>query len=204
MKTSRTCALCAEVSLTCCQLNPGQEEFCFPLSNPEVAVLERQLPSTDGFFVTMPNSPAFLQALTHLFPFSGEILRRRFPRRSSHQRLATDADGRCAFLGGKGCVLSDEHRPLFCRLFPFWIVGEQLYIFEYERCLQIKTAQSLHEVLAAFGTTLETLGDLYDRLCLAWGLGPDIPRFVPSPIIPEKKIHRLKIPSYSSRQLPAP
>jgi Fe-S-cluster containining protein len=185
-------------------LNPGQEEFCFPLSGLEVELLDRHLLKTDGFFVSMPNSHSFLQALTHLFPFSGEILRQRFPLGSSHLRLATDADGKCAFLGGMGCVLTDEQRPLFCRLFPFWIAGEQLYIFEYERCLQIRTAQSFPEILAAFGTTLEALGDLYDRLCLAWGLGPDIPRLTPSPGIPQKEIYRLKIPSYSSRQLPAP
>ena len=204
MKTSRACALCAEVSLTCCQLNPGQEEFCFPLSGPEVALLERQLPGKDDFLVTMPNSHAFLQALAHLFPFGGEILRQRFPFGSSHQRLATDAEGRCVFLGETGCVLSDDRRPLFCRLFPFWIVGEQLYIFEYERCLQIRSAQSLPEILAAFGTTVESLENLYERLCLAWRLGPDIPKLTPSPDIAQREIYRLKIPSYSSGQLPAP
>jgi Fe-S-cluster containining protein len=204
MKTSRACALCAEVSLTCCQLNPGQEEFCFPLSGLEVALLDRHLPRTDGCFVSMPNSYAFLQALAHLFPFGSEILRQRFPLGSSHLRLATDAEGKCVFLGGMGCVLSDEHRPLFCRLFPFWIVGEQLYIFEYERCLQIRTAQSLPEILAAFGTTVEALGNLYDRLCLAWGLGPDIPSITASPGIQQREIYRLKIPSHSPTQLPAP
>jgi len=204
MKTSRACALCAEVSLTCCQLYPGQEEFCFPLSGLEVALLDRYYPQTDGFFVSMPNSPAFLEALENLFPRSEGILQQRFPLGSSHLRLATDADGRCAFLGGRGCVLKDEHRPLFCRLFPFWIVGEQLYLFEYERCLQIRTGQSLPEILAAFETTLDTLGDLYDRLRLAWGLGPDAPRLTPSLPIPQKEIRRLKIPSYSAGQLPAP
>ena len=204
MKTSRVCALCAEESLTCCQLNPGQEEFCFPLSGPEVALLTEQLPRTDGCFVPMPNSYAFIQALTQLFPFRSEILRQRFPLGSSHLRLATDAEGKCVFLREMGCVLSDDHRPLFCRLFPFWIVGEQFYIFEYEKCLQIRGARSFVEILAAFGTTVEILGYLYDRLCLTWGLALDIPIVTPSPAIPPKKVRRLKIPSYSPGHLPAP
>jgi Fe-S-cluster containining protein len=204
MGTSRACVLCAEEPLTCCQLNPGQEEFCFPLSGLEVTLLHRHLPKTDGCFVSMPNSYAFIQAFTHLFPFRREILRQRFPLGSSHLRLATDAEGKCVFLGEMGCVLSDDHRPLFCRLFPFWIVGEQFYIFEYEKCLPIRTVKSFPEILAAFGTTVETLGYLYGRLCLAWGLGPDIPSVTPSPAILQRTIRRLKIPSYSPRQLPAP
>lgn len=203
MKTSRVCARCAEESLTCCQLYPGQEEFCFPLSGLEVALLDSHLPRKDGCFVSMPNSYAFIQALTQLFPSRSEILRQRFPLGSSHLRLATDAEGRCVFLRKMGCVLSDDHRPLFCRLFPFWIVGEQFYIFEYEKCLQIRTAKSFPEILTTFGTTVETLGYLYDRLCLAWGLGANIPSVTPSPAIPERKIRRLKIPSYSLGQLPA-
>jgi Fe-S-cluster containining protein len=204
MKTSRVCHLCAEESLTCCQLNPGEEEFCFPLSGLEVALLTRHLPKTDGLFVLMPNSAAFVQTLGHLFPFRKEILQQRFPLGSSHLRLATDAGGRCVFLGKMGCVLSDEHRPLMCRLFPFWIVGEQFYIFEYERCLQVRKTQSFPEVLAAFGTTAEALGNLYDRLCLAWGVDQDIHNVTPSPDIPQTKIRRLKIRQPSQRQLPAP
>ena len=157
MKTSRACELCAEKSLTCCQLNPGQEEFCFPLSGLEVELLKKDLPKTDGCFVLMPNSDVFIQTLTSLFPLKTEILQQRFPPGSSHLRLATDAEGKCVFLGERGCVLSDDHRPLLCRLFPFWVMGKQFYIFAYEKCLPIRTAQSFPEILAAFGMTVETL-----------------------------------------------
>lgn len=204
MKTSRVCDLCAEESLTCCQLNPGEEEFCFPLSGLEVALLTTHLPKTDGCFVSMPNSQAFIQTLMHLFPFRKEILLQRFPLGSSHLRLATDAEGKCVFLGEMGCVLSDDHRPLLCRLFPFWIVGEEFYIFEYEKCSQIRRAQSFPEILAAFGTTVETLEDLHDQLCLAWRIGQDIHSVTPSLDMPQRIGRRLKIPRYSHRQLPAP
>ena len=204
MKTSRVCDLCAEESLTCCQLNPGEEEFCFPLSGLEVGLLTKHLPKTDGCFVSMPNSYAFLQTLRRLFPFSGEILHQKFPLGSSHLRLATDAEGRCVFLGKMGCVLSDEHRPLMCRLIPFWIIGEQFYIFENERCLQVRKSQSFREILAALGTTTEALENIYDRLCLAWGIGQDIHSVTPSPDIAQTKVRRLKIRQPSQRQLPAP
>jgi Fe-S-cluster containining protein len=204
MKTSRVCDLCAEESLTCCQLNPGEEEFCFPLSGLEVALLTKQFPKTEGCFVWMLNSDAFVQTLMHLFPFQKEILQQRFPLGSSHLRLATDAEGRCVFRGKMGCVLSDEHRPLLCRLFPFWIVGEQFYIFEYENCPQVRWAQSFPETLAAFGTTAEALENIYDQLCLAWGIGQEIQTITPSVDIAQRKVRRLKIPRYSQRQLPAP
>jgi len=204
MKTSRVCDLCAEESLTCCQLNPGEEEFCFPLSGLEVALLTKHLPRIDGCFVLMPNSDAFVQTLMHLFPFRKEMLQQRFPLGSSHLRLATDAEGRCVFLGKMGCVLSDQHRPLICRLFPFWIVEEQFYIFEYEGCLQVKKIQSFPEMLAAFGTTAESLENIYDQLCLAWGIGQDIHNITPSPDISQRKVRRLRIPRHFQGQLPAP
>jgi Fe-S-cluster containining protein len=204
MKTSRVCGLCAEESLTCCQLNPGEEEFCFPLSGLEVAHLEKHLPKTDGCFVSMDNSLAFIQTLTQLFPFRKEILQQRFPLGSSHLRLATDAEGKCVFLGEMGCILSGDHRPLICRLFPFWIVGEQFYIFEYENCRQVRRAQSFPETLAAFGTTAEALENIFDQLCLAWGISQDIQGVTPSLDIQQRKVRRLKIPRYSHGQLPAP
>jgi Fe-S-cluster containining protein len=203
MKNSRGCELCAEKSLTCCQLIPGQEEFCFPLSDLEVALLKNDLPETEACFVLMPNSNAFIQTITNLFPFNRKILQQRFPPGSSHLRLATDAEGKCVFLGKRGCVLSDDHRPLLCRLFPFWIVGEQFYIFAYEKCLPIRRAQSFPEILTSFGMTVETLGNFYDQLCLAWGIGQDIHSVTLSPDMSQRKVRRLRIPRYSQGQLPA-
>ena len=205
MKTSRVCALCAEESLTCCQLNPGQEEFCFPLSGLEVALLEKHFAKTDGCFVSMDNSHCLHPGPYAAIPLQRkEILQQRFPLGSSHLRLATDAEGKCVFLGGMGCCLSGDHRPLICRLFPFWIVGDQFYIFEYENCLQFRRAQSFPEILAAFGTTAEALENIYDQLCLAWRIGQDIQGVTPPLGMPQRKVRRLKIPRYSNGQLPAP
>lgn len=75
MKTSKVCGVCAEGFLTCCQLNPRWEEFCFPLSDLEIKLLGEHVPHTNGCFVLMPNSLAFIQRLEYLFPLRKEILK---------------------------------------------------------------------------------------------------------------------------------
>ena len=67
MADPHVCARCAASGPTCCTLTPGQEEFCFPLSEIERhRILEAG--AGKGFFAQEANTSAFLDNLRKLFP----------------------------------------------------------------------------------------------------------------------------------------
>ncbi|HZH17845.1 MAG TPA: hypothetical protein VE057_26070 [Archangium sp.] len=91
--------------------------------------------------------------------------------------LATRA-GACVFHEkGRGCVLPSDVRPVACRLYPFerwpdgsWSVQVSRYGDLAEAragggaCLGVEEAEGMEEVLAAFGTTRESVESLGEQL----------------------------------------
>lgn len=87
-------------------------------------------------------------------------------------------DGACLFhRAGAGCTLPADVRPVTCRLYPFerlpdggWgVVPPRYGGLEAAReggggCLAVEEAESLHGLLAHFGTTLEALEALAAQL----------------------------------------
>jgi Fe-S-cluster containining protein len=152
-------------------LAPGQEEFCFPLSEIERhRILETG--ADKGFFAQEVNSAAFLDTMRKLFPGEEERLAALFPDRGSHFRLATHPDGRCKLLGPQGCTLPREARPYYCRLFPLWPERGEFMVFGSGRCLARQEARGLAAILRILGENQANLRHLHGRLRLAWGLTP--------------------------------
>lgn len=171
MNDPHVCARCAATGPTCCVLTPGQEEFCFPLSEIERhRILETG--AGKGFFAQEPNSSAFLDNLRKLFPGEEERLEQLFPARGFHHRLATGPDGRCMLLGPRGCTLPREARPYYCRLFPLWPERGEVMVFGAGRCLARQEARGLLPLLRLLGESETNLRHLHGRLRLAWGLTP--------------------------------
>lgn len=167
------CARCAEVNPTCCRLKPGEEEHCFPLSEMERdRILD--VAGETGAFVQMQNTSQFTDNIKALFPGDEELVERLFPttEHKVHLRLAITPKGACVFLSPSGCTLPRDTRPYYCRLFPFWVLGEQLVTFEARRCLVSHQARSPREGLRLVGLTEPALRELHGRLRLAWGLPP--------------------------------
>jgi len=163
------CRRCAEVSGTCCCLTPGNEEFCFPLSTLERAAMEAAGADTAKFFA-QSNTPGFVDNLCRLFPGEDVRLRGMFPAEGLHDRLALAPSGACLLLGPEGCRLPREARPLYCRLFPFWVRnGRQMY-FEFKDCQALRESQGGAGLLRRLGMTEKDVLDLYHRLRRAWGL----------------------------------
>jgi len=165
------CARCAERWPTCCRLDPGVEEMCFPLSEMEWERILEQM-GEQGSFAQEPNSLPFVENLKRLFPGEKERIDALFPPYATHLRLATRPDGSCVFLGRQGCVLRQEARPYYCRLFPLWVHGSRLTMFEPARCLAVREGRTLRGVLEALGLTDKEARALFGRLRLAWGLPP--------------------------------
>ncbi len=172
MLNPEVCARCAQKGPTCCQLAPGQEEFCLPLSEAEINVIMRRLPgvSAEAIFSPTPNSAAFMDRLNRMFPAAQTAIGQLFPQNRQHLRLITDDKGRCVFLTDSGCALPRDSRPIFCRLFPFWPANGRFQIFAYDNCLAQKEFSTLEGLMAALGTTPSTLTVLYNQLLHAWGL----------------------------------
>ncbi|WP_246287746.1 YkgJ family cysteine cluster protein [Desulfolutivibrio sulfoxidireducens] len=167
------CVRCAALGPTCCEIAPGQEECCFPVSELERQRISDHLVLTRGGFVEEKNSRAFAANLHRLFPRERRVVDALFPMGGTHLRLSTDARGRCQFLSGAGCVLPNEVRPYYCRLFPFWVVAGRLTVFTSGACLAHREGRTISGMLVSLETRAPSLLDLHRRLRLAWGLPPE-------------------------------
>lgn len=168
-KPTDVCARCAKVSGTCCTLSPGQEEYCFPLSARERADMERA-GARDEHFFSQANTEAFLDNICRLFPGEAAAIQALFPTNGVHDRLAVSAAGACLLLGPQGCLLPRVARPLYCRLFPFWLrAGRQLY-FEFSTCLAQAEARDGAGLLGRLDMTAAGVRQLYLELRRAWDL----------------------------------
>lgn len=166
------CARCAALGECCCKLTPGQEEVCFPLSEFEKDAI-RDVTHAKGWFTGQENTSAFVNNLCRLFPGEEDMVRKIFLPRREHFRLATRSDGSCALLGDSGCILPQQVRPLYCRLFPLWTVGRQIMALG-PQCLAIREAGTMGRLMESMAVSKAKVFDLHSRLRLAWGLPPKI------------------------------
>jgi len=167
------CQRCALRGPTCCCLEPGSEQGCFPLAEAERDRILAALPGNLGAFAREANAPGFLENMKALFPGEEDLVAGLFPPGGFHMRLAVDAGGRCRLLGPGGCVLPREARPHYCRLFPLWPVGRSIHVFAAERCLAWREGRSMRRLLALLDITEKNVRELHGRLRLAWGLPPE-------------------------------
>jgi len=169
-----TCARCAKLGPTCCQCRPGEEELAALVSESERNHMAAIAPWTIGehFVVQVPNSPPFIDHMIRLFPDRAEEVYQMLPAEGWHYRLHIDKIGQCSLLGPRGCLLPREARPLFCRIYPFWFIGQQLQVFVYDHCLAIQESVTVQELCISMGTSPEQLYELFARLCRAWGFEP--------------------------------
>ncbi len=180
---SDICSRCAAAGPTCCELSPGQEELCFPISEMERHRIVEHVGLTRGAFTPEPNSHAFLANLRRLFPRERQALEALFPETGRHLRLSVTPAGRCVFLRATGCRLPRAARPYYCRLFPFWVAGGRVTAFAAAQCLVHRQGRTVPGMLALLLATEAGVRELHGRLRLAWGLPPQegMPFVTPSP-----------------------
>jgi len=165
------CSLCAVRGRTCCSVVSGDEEFCFPISIPEMNAIRSAGQGGDDSFVLVANTPGFVEQLGFLMP--ERDIKVAFPRQGSHWRLATTAQGECTFLGREGCLLDRSVRPIYCRLFPLWQFQGQLTWFTAAECLANEECGSLAAMIEAMSTSRTEVRELFAEMCSKLGLEPD-------------------------------
>jgi hypothetical protein len=121
-------------------------------------------------FFSQPNTSAFVDNVSRLFPGEQVRIHELFPPEGVHDRLAVDAGGACLLLGPEGCRLPREARPYYCRLFPFWIRSSRQMYFEFKECQALRESRGGAGLLKRLGMTEPGVFDLYHRLREAWGL----------------------------------
>lgn len=163
------CVRCAERFGSCCTLTPGQEEFCFPLSDAERAGMV-SAGAQAQHFAAQENTAAFVDNLCRLFPGEDAALKALFPLGGTHMRLAITAKGACRLLGGTGCVLPRAARPIYCLLYPFWLRSGQIMYFEYDRCQALLEGRCAGPLMRRLGVTESEIRQLHRDLRAAWSL----------------------------------
>ncbi len=145
------CAICAQNGPTCCQLGQAKPTFSFPISGVEKEAISACDRWQDTCFtVRAANSTRFLSRLKNLFPNDLDRIQVLYPEHGRHEHLSTDGQGRCIFLGLLGCLLPGKARPLYCRIFPFWVIGSRVAFFPFEFCQAQKGARSVNKVMMTF------------------------------------------------------
>ncbi len=165
------CATCAQNGPTCCQLGQGKANFSFPLSGVEKEIISACDRWQGTFFtVRVPNSTRFISRLKNLFPNDLDRIQVLYPGRGSHEHLSTNERGHCVFLGPMGCLLPGKARPLYCRLFPFWVIGDRVAFFPFDLCQAQEGARSVRKVMRRLKMNTCQILSLYHELRNAWVL----------------------------------
>ncbi len=162
------CAICAQYGLTCCQLGKGKPKFIFPLSPAEKSTISALGQWTGHFSVKMQNSQKLVSRLYNLFPKDQGKIQALFHLDGPYERLLTDNQDNCIFLGSKGCLLSERTRPFYCRIFPFWVVDSKIALFRFQSCHAQKGVRTFNRIMTRFKINKSKIMSLYESLRKAW------------------------------------
>lgn len=155
------CALCHQEGRGCCQASAEGQASMFGLTRGEVALIgEVSGLKPEQFSVTDQATPEFLDFLDAIHP----LFRQTMPG-GRRRRLKLDEAYACVFLSPQGCDLPTPARPLYCRLYPFWLNPHgRLMVLRSERCLAQERARSWREVMLRLGQDEQTLRRLFARM----------------------------------------
>ncbi|MCP4673736.1 MAG: hypothetical protein GY857_20810 [Desulfobacula sp.] len=166
------CGQCDKMNRSCCTLKAENNEgLPAPLSKPEI---ERILSvyknrKQEDIVDSRVNSIQFINQMSMLFPDRVDLIHKVFPLNKKHFELKTMGDA-CIFKDIDGCLLPNQARPYFCRIYPFWFFEDQLHIFQDSNCLVLENCQTIPEVLLSLGTRPEKLKQIHAQVCEEWEL----------------------------------
>lgn len=159
---SLICKECHEKLLGCCQYDGNPNDIQIGITFPEMhRIMKEKNLSYADFIVKDEIEENIINLLsTQIHPifkgiFSGNL---RF-------RLKT-IEGKCVFLTDKGCSLSNESKPHYCKLYPFWLQkdSDKLQILLSEKCLAQKQAVNIPELMKIIGTDREEIVTIFRTL----------------------------------------
>lgn len=156
------CARCHEEGRGCCRASEEGLASMFGLTMGEVALISQVSGlKPDQFSVADRASEEFLEFLDSIHP----LFRQTMPE-GRRRRLRLDAGYACVFLSPQGCRLPTPARPLYCRLYPFWLTpqGGRLMVLRSELCMAQEGARSWREVMLRLDQDEGHLRQLFGRM----------------------------------------
>lgn len=162
------CARCSTIYGSCCVAAQWSDFHSTLVSGNEAKRIMNYMKKGGLFFSWEPNNESFIKFIISLFPEFSEDTLRAFNPDESHRSLGIDCFGRCSLLGGNGCLLPYDVRPLFCRIYPFWFIRGELKIFKNERCLALDVTTDPDKMIQLFRTSRSTLEIIYKKILLEW------------------------------------
>lgn len=172
------CAQCDSENRSCCTLRAENNEgLPAPVSEPEVVRILGFMENkeVDDFLDKRENSAQLISQMTFLFPDMANAFDLIFPLGGNHMELKTKDDA-CIFQGNEGCVLPNDVRPHFCRIYPFWFFKGEPHIFQDSNCLALEKNRTIPEVLLSLGTNADSIKRLHATLCEDWGIYRSMPQ----------------------------
>ncbi|MDR2502826.1 MAG: hypothetical protein LBD82_00325 [Deltaproteobacteria bacterium] len=130
-----------------------------------------------GFSRTIANSSLFMESMYRLFPQEEQRVNLLFPMGGNHLSLALNKEKGCFFLGAAGCLLPGLARPRFCLLFPFWVMGGGLNLFNDHNCLAMQECRRPSSLMLLFGVDRAEIMRRYALLRLDWGFTQKVEAF---------------------------
>jgi len=169
MTKTSICAICAQNGPTCCQLGQGQACFLFPLSSVEKeAITACDRWKNVCFTSRTSNSTRFISRLLNIFPNDRDKIQTLYPEHGDHEHLSIDKQGSCIFLGPMGCHLPEKARPLYCRLFPFWVIDGRVDFFSWAVGGRQRGERAVNKVMKRLKMNTSQILPLYQALRKAW------------------------------------
>ena len=178
MTNPNICGQCDSMNRSCCTLRAENNEgLPAPVSEPEIGRILNffKNKNRETLLDKRRNSLQFISQMSMLFPNMADAVHTIFPVNAIHFDLKTRGDA-CIFKATSGCLLPDEARPHFCRIYPFWFFDDEPQIFEDSNCLALANCHTISEVLLSLGTNSEKLKQIHARIYEDWGLYRSAPQ----------------------------
>jgi Fe-S-cluster containining protein len=164
-KDEPVCFQCSRIFPTCCVAPDNKNEEMTILSDVETDMIRAVTGKNTGQYIAeASNSKDFLKKLASLFPYDIDKIVKKNKPGSSHYRLIIKNDRRCSFLTDTGCLLPYDSKPLFCRIYPFWVMDGEIKLFTNSQCLALLRTSGVLQLYEVFNTTEKEVFELYNKL----------------------------------------
>ena len=160
------CARCHKMGLGCCF-------FKETANNIQIGIFYDDILKIEGFIGQDKNHFIVREEISNniresLSKKAHPVFDKIYHKNSSFKLKVVD--GQCIFLADSGCKLPEDKRPLYCRIYPFWLSFDNRHInvlSSYDCLAQKKSTLSWAVVNQHFGYSEEYIRELFREIELA-------------------------------------
>jgi Fe-S-cluster containining protein len=157
------CATCHATANGCCYLKESNRDNQIGLLISDIEKLRDYLNVDIDYFIVQDTvTDEFRESLSKsIHPIFDKIY-----YNNTAYRLKT-VDNKCIFLRDTGCIIPDAFRPLYCRIYPFWLSADNAHIHvlsSYDCMAQNKSTLNWSVVNEHFNYSEEYIRNLFQDI----------------------------------------